>query len=44
MTCISKLSCDNFSQSYSAEGKIAPAVILPHEAKQIPHKNVCCTS
>jgi len=29
------LSCDHFNKSHSAEGKIAPTVlILPHEAKQ----------
>jgi len=27
------LSCDYFNQSCLAKGKIAPAVILPHEAK-----------
>jgi len=39
MSCSTKqdmrpnLSCDCFNQSCQAEGKIAPEVILPHEAK-----------
>jgi len=43
-TCIPNLSCDYFSQSCSAKGKITSAVILPHEAKYTLHKYVCCAS
>ena len=42
--CVLNLSCDYFNQSCLAKGKIAPAVILPHEAKQTQHKNICCAS
>jgi len=32
-TCVPNLSCDYFSESCSAKGKIASAVILPHNAE-----------
>jgi len=42
-SCVPNLSCDQFNQLCSAEGKIAPAMsILLHEAKCFTNAYVFC--
>jgi len=46
-TCVPNMSCDYFNQSGLDKGKIAPGVILPHEANsmlKISAEQVCCDS